>query len=158
MEQLIINTPKPFLAERTGSLEIDTFMLQFGVVNIANNAAVTIPTSYSNQTLVLAQATTNNTITLPSASAAVGATFKFRFLAGDASHTWSFATASSENTLCGVITLGPSTMTQLALPGHHSLVASASIALGDWVDISSDGTRYWVRGSSSVASGFTSSA
>ena len=160
MEQLLgLNSPKPFLAERTGSLEIDTYLLTFGVQNLSNSTAFTIPTSFSNQILRVPQATTNNVLTLPTAALGVGCTFKFRFAAaGDTSHTWTIQTTGNENTLFGVVTLGPSTMTQLALPGHHTIVSSASIAAGDYLDIQSDGTSWWVSGASSVASGFTSSA
>ena len=92
-------------------------------------------------------------ISLPTPAVAAQCVFRFR-ATGTVGNAVTIASGTASSCF-GVVTLGPSTMTQLSVPGHTNVVFTATAVAGDWLDYESDGTHYFVKGSSFASAGFS---
>jgi hypothetical protein len=158
-------TPNPQLNPRFASLYVDGASQAGNVINPApqavydptSSAFQVIQNSWSGQIIALAQATANVQLILNPVATSAGVNFRFRVKAtGDGTHTTSIIVHNSATVINGLATNGPSSVTQTTLAASTGVVASVNIAIGDWLDAECDGTNWWIKAASAVATGWVS--
>ena len=120
---------------------------------IASAGATTnIPASWSgSKILVPAIGTTGAVLQLPAVSA--GLNYEFVLSANQSGQTVTVKSATAN--VSGPLTCGPSTLTQVDAAGSTNIIFASSDVKGDWCSVWSDGTSWYAKGNSFVASGFS---
>lgn len=131
------------------------------ITNLSGSvASQSLSQGHSSQIVTQPQPTVNITLTIPAAASSSGSLLKIFFpTAGDATHTWTLQTTSSENTLVGSLVNGPTTgLLAVAVSAHHTVARSASGVAGDYLELACDGANWYVKAFSTGSSIWSSSA
>ncbi len=124
------------------------------VRNIATITAFTATVAESGTTYVLASI--GAVITLPAVASCAGCYWRFVMGAANGTTAWTITPATS--VLRGLVTMAATTVAgvNLIMAGNAgATVAFTTTALaGDWIDITSDGVSFYVRGLGCAAASF----
>lgn len=148
--RIIVTEPT---ADRTITLQNASGTLLSGVEMSEVVTATNVITAAETGTTFYVSAAAGFLSTLPAPAA--GLNYKFVVITAPTSNGYTIATTSSANIIYGMVeeragTAGVACATEDLL----TLVANQSI-IGDWLEIRSDGTSWFVHGMTDVAAGFT---
>lgn len=147
-----------WLAAHLYSMYVDT-SLQAGSVLLppphtigATGTTTNILANWSgSKILVPTIGTTGAILQLPAVSA--GLNYEFVLTANLSTYTVTIKSATAN--VHGVLTCGPSSLTQVHATSSTNIIFAATDVDGDWCSVWSDGVSWYCKGSSFVASGFT---
>lgn len=150
-----------WLALHAYSLKTDTTMSPGGLylpphqaVASAGVTGTIIPIHWTGASIIVPTITgANASVQLPTVVGNDGLNFEFR-LSGALS-TYTFTVSSYTANIIGVITLGPSSLTQLHATGSTNVTFTGTAVAGDYIRIYTDGTSWYVSGSSYASAGIS---
>lgn len=170
--------PNPDLNPRFNSLLVDTVVTAQSVAGAAaisggsiSGASITLPTvtlsaSAASQTLTAAQSgslvicptlTANQSVALPTAAA--GLNFKFRWSGGGGSFGHTITAGSAilyGGILLGTTSITSPNLTQLVVSTKTNVIRGGTNGVpGDWIDLESDGTNWYVKGAATGSNTFS---
>ena len=126
------------------SYQTDSYIFN---LNSSSASSHTLDMGDSGKTYLLNGASAARTITLPKVKAGL----RFKFIATDATTASTIATGEGTALIKGGILLATAWET---LAGT-TITASTDNVVGDWIELVSDGTYWYISGQSGHANGFT---
>lgn len=128
-------------------------IIQSNQVILLPDAASTISAQDSGKIFIIPVLTGNRIISLP----AVQAGLRYRFIAGGILAATATLTPTVNGLMNGTLlmnTAGNVSAANVAKTAGNTVVMNAVCAVGDWVDLVSDGTNWYCSGASKIAVSF----